>query len=200
MQSQFEICTVRLELPSRIGRLAAFILRFSEAFPQQCIQFPPTHVSLWVLIWSVDSFRLTLLLDVVRTSSSHKKVLPTTSKKSLRRVCVLRADGRSSSTKMPPGMCIYRMKPEICSLLLEENTSLYMLSVQGIKYLAVVCDRIPVLSGPPVWGTMRPKIEVWKRSNLWYSRSHGGSSNIEAVGLPCLVPSPSLGSRCTQTQ
>ena len=38
---------------------------------------------------------------------------------------------------MPPGMCIYRMKPEICSLLLEENTSLYMLSVQGIKYLAV---------------------------------------------------------------
>ena len=43
----------------------------------------------------------------------------------------------SSSTKMPPGMCIYRMKPEICSLLLEENTSLYMLSVQGIKYLAV---------------------------------------------------------------
>ena len=39
--------------------------------------------------------------------------------------------------KIPPGMCIYRMKPEICSLLLEENTSLYMLSVQGIKYLAV---------------------------------------------------------------
>ena len=80
---------------------------------------------------------------------------------------------------MPPGMCIYRMKPEICSLLLRRtpHCTCYLSRASNIWQL---CDRIPVLSGPPVWGTMRPKIEVWKRSNLWRPAAAKGPE----AGLP----------------
>ena len=94
---------------------------------------------------------------------------------------------------MPPGMCIYRMKPEICSLLLKRtpHCTCYLSRASNIWQLCVIVYQY---YRDPLCG------EQWgQRSRCENAPIYGGQRRRRGQKLACLVPLPSLGSRCTQT-